>query len=55
MGILEWVPRDFWPATSREVNAAMRGWCEKNGVKPKETLSFTDQEFKDLVDRYGKC
>lgn len=55
LGILEWSPKHFWVATPKEVNAAMRGWCDKNGIKPKNNDSFTDQEFKELVDKYGKC
>lgn len=55
MGVLEWAPRIFWTSTAKEINAAMRGWSEKNGIKPKADLSFTDQQLKDLVDKYGKC
>ncbi len=55
LGVLEWPPVHFWVSTPKEVNAAMRAWCDKNGIKPKNTDSFTDQEFKELVDKYGKC
>ena len=51
MGILEWVPDQFWRSTPWDLSAAFDGWLEKNGHK--DTLDpLSREEFEQLKARF---
>jgi hypothetical protein len=50
LGALGWAPQEFWAATIYEFEAALDGWREKTGAKPKPGMSRA--RLKELMEQY---
>lgn len=52
-GVLHWAPKDFEDATIEDLECAMAGWKELNGIKEKEPITpELMKEFEELKKRF---
>lgn len=51
LGILGWSAPDFWSATPREYDFAMKGWMRKNGVSD-SSPRMTKDRVNELAAQY---
>lgn len=51
LGVIGWSSAEFWPATVRELYAAVAGYQEANGIET-EPKHLTTDEMIDLMARF---
>lgn len=50
LGIIGWTPQVFWKATHHELNRALDGWQEANGVQQEEHM--TREKLEEMMERF---